>query len=62
VLEELAAACVTDADIHKITWQDVSRFLNWDPFTTIPRPQATDVDLTIRPRKEWADLYAQRTA
>ena len=69
VLDELASAGADDIDIDKITWRNASRFLNWDPFAVIPREQATvgalraqaaDVDLTVRPRKEWAELYAQR--
>ncbi|WP_036508113.1 amidohydrolase family protein, partial [Nocardia aobensis] len=69
VLAELEAAGADDADIDKITWQNACRFLNWEPFAHIPRDQASvgvlraqaaDVDLTVRPRKEWAELYAQR--
>jgi len=69
VLDELNAAGADDADINKITWENACRFLNWDPFAVLPREQATvgalraqatDVDLTIRPRKEWAELHAQR--
>lgn len=69
VLNELDAVGADDSDIDKITWQNASRFLNWDTFAHTPREQATvgalraqatDVDLTVRPRKEWAELYAQR--
>ncbi|MGW5919563.1 amidohydrolase family protein [Nocardia fluminea] len=67
VLEELDSAGADDSDIHQITWQNACRFLNWDPFAHVSREQATvaalresarDVDLTIRPRKEWAERYA----
>ncbi|PKV82229.1 amidohydrolase family protein [Nocardia fluminea] len=67
VLEELTSAGADDSDIHQITWQNACRFLNWDPFAHVSREQATvaalresarDVDLTIRPRKEWAERYA----
>ncbi|MEV4208458.1 amidohydrolase family protein [Nocardia salmonicida] len=67
VLEELTSAGADDSDIHQITWQNACRFLNWDPFTHISREEATvaalrnnarDVDLTIRPRAEWAERYA----
>jgi predicted TIM-barrel fold metal-dependent hydrolase len=67
VLEELTSAGADDSDIHQITWQNACRFLDWDPFAHVSREQATvaalretarDVDLTIRPRKEWAERYA----
>jgi predicted TIM-barrel fold metal-dependent hydrolase len=50
-------AGVSDADIHKITWQNVVRHFQYDPFQHIPRElcsvgalraQARDVDLTPR--------------
>ncbi|MCX4097104.1 amidohydrolase family protein [Nocardia sp. alder85J] len=71
VLNELNAAGASDEDINKITWENACRFLEWDPFAHIPkeqatvgalRAQATDVDLSIRSRTEWAKLYAQRVA
>ena len=58
-------------EIDKITWQNACRFFDWDPFAAVPREQATvgalraqatDVDMSIRSRKEWAALYAERTA
>ena len=58
-----------DSDINKITWENSSRFFGWDPFARTPKEQATvgalratatDVDVSIRPRKEWARLYAQK--
>jgi hypothetical protein len=36
VLAELTAADAYDADINQFTWQNASRFLNWDPFATSP--------------------------
>ncbi|TCJ30684.1 amidohydrolase family protein [Parafrankia sp. BMG5.11] len=69
VLNELNNAGATDEEIDKITWQNACRFFNWDPFSEIPKERATvgarraiatDVDTTIRSRKEWARLYAQR--
>jgi predicted TIM-barrel fold metal-dependent hydrolase len=69
VMGEMRAAGVADDEIHKITWQNSCRFFNWDPFTAVPkeqatvgalRAQATDVDTSIRSRKEWAQLYAER--
>ncbi|ABW10042.1 amidohydrolase 2 [Parafrankia sp. EAN1pec] len=69
VLNELNNAGATDEEIDKITWRNACRFFNWDPFSEIPKERATvgarraiatDVDTTIRSRKEWARLYAQR--
>lgn len=66
VLGELDAAGATDAEIDKITWQNSCRFFNWDPFSKIEREdatvgalraKATDVDVSIRSRAEWAKLY-----
>ena len=68
VLAELEAAGADDSDINKITWENSCRFFDWDPFTKRTRKQATvgalrasaaDVDVSIRPRKEWARLYAE---
>ena len=48
---------VPDDDIHKITWQNVQRHFQYDPFKHIPREQCTvgalraqakHVDLTVR--------------
>jgi hypothetical protein len=55
--------------INKITWENACRFFSWDPFARTPREQATvgalrakatDVDVLIRPRKEWTRLYAEK--
>ena len=71
VHDELESVGASDEDIHKITWQNACRFFGWDPFAVVPqekatvgalRAQATDVDTSIRSRKEWAALYAQRHA
>jgi hypothetical protein len=52
-----------------ITWQNACRFFSCDPFARTPRDEATvgalrakatDVDVSIRPRKEWARLYAEK--
>ena len=68
---ELAAVGASDEDIDKITWQNACRFFDWDPFSALPREAATvgalratatDVDVSIRSRKEWAALYAERQA
>jgi predicted TIM-barrel fold metal-dependent hydrolase len=63
--DELVAAKVADADIHKLTWENSGRFFNWDPFTHIPRRQATvgalrasavDVDTSRHPRSQWREV------
>jgi predicted TIM-barrel fold metal-dependent hydrolase len=59
---EFQAAGVPDDEIHKITWENASRFFNWDPFVHVKREDATvgalraaaaDVDTTRMPRAEW---------
>jgi hypothetical protein len=69
VYDELNRAGADDDDINKITWENSCRFFRWDPFTVKTREQstvgglralATDVDVTIRPRAEWAKLYESR--
>ena len=68
VMGELTAAGADD-EIHKITWENSCRFFRWDPFARTPREEATvkalrakatDVDVSIRPRKEWARPYAEK--
>jgi predicted TIM-barrel fold metal-dependent hydrolase len=69
VMAELRGAGADDSDINKITWRNACNFFGWDPFARTPREYATvkalrakgaDVDVSIRPRKEWARLYAQK--
>jgi DNA-binding SARP family transcriptional activator/predicted TIM-barrel fold metal-dependent hydrolase len=69
VFEELVNAGASDEDIDKITWRNAARFFDWDPFAVVPRQKATvgalrasatDVDTSIRSRKEWARLYAEQ--
>lgn len=71
VHDELRRAGCSDAEMDKITWQNACRFFNWDPFAAVPREQATvgalratatDVDTSIRSRKEWAARYAAKQA
>jgi predicted TIM-barrel fold metal-dependent hydrolase len=66
LLAELNAAGATDDEIHKITWQNSSRFFNHDTFKHIPRERANvaslralspDVDTTTRSRAEWRQRY-----
>ncbi|WP_040782778.1 amidohydrolase family protein [Rhodococcus ruber] len=63
---ELTAAGASDSDIDKITWQNSCRFFDWDPFKNVAKEEATvghlrklaaDVDVSIRPRAEWARLF-----
>jgi predicted TIM-barrel fold metal-dependent hydrolase len=69
MLAELNAAGASDSDINKISWENSARFFDFDPFTVIPKEQATvgalranatDVDVSIRPRAEWARMYAEK--
>jgi predicted TIM-barrel fold metal-dependent hydrolase len=62
VWSELQGAGCSDGEIHQITWENSLRFFDWDPFTHVPKEQATvgslralatDVDLTRHPRAEW---------
>jgi hypothetical protein len=55
--------------IDVIALENSGRFFGWDPFARTPKDQAsvgalrataTDVDTTIRPRKEWAARYAEK--
>jgi predicted TIM-barrel fold metal-dependent hydrolase len=61
---ELQRAGCTDAEIHKITWENACRFFDWDPFRHTPREQANvgvlraraaDVDVTRMSREEWKE-------
>ncbi len=59
---ELQDAQVADEEIHKITWQNASRFFDWNPFAHLAQEQATvgalralatDVDTTRMPKEQW---------
>ncbi|TMK58729.1 MAG: amidohydrolase, partial [Actinobacteria bacterium] len=61
-MKEFDDAGCTDAEIHKITWENATRFFDWDPFKHTPRDKATvgalraqakDVDTTRMSRNEW---------
>jgi hypothetical protein len=41
LLAQLEGAGMSDADIDKVTWGNVARFCSYDPFTVIPKEQAT---------------------
>ena len=62
--KELQDASCSDAEIHKITWENACRFFDWDPFAHTAREDATvaalraraeaaHVDVTRMPRAEW---------
>jgi len=60
--KEFQEAGCTDAEIHKMTWENTCRFFDWDPFEHTKREdatvgalraQATDVDVTRKPKAEW---------
>ena len=71
--KEMVDAGCTDGEMDQITWSNVARFFDYDPFQHIPkeqatvgalRAQATDVDTSIRSRTEWkklAEAQAQAT-
>ncbi|WP_426574451.1 amidohydrolase family protein [Aquihabitans sp. McL0605] len=59
---ELQDAGCSDEEIHKITWQNATRFFDWDPFKHVKREDATvgalrarstDVDVTRMPKADW---------
>jgi predicted TIM-barrel fold metal-dependent hydrolase len=59
---ELQHAGANDDEIHKITWENATRFFGWEPFAHLRREQATvgalralakDVDTTRMGRDEW---------
>jgi predicted TIM-barrel fold metal-dependent hydrolase len=67
VLAELQHVGANDDEINKITWQNTCRFFEWDPFTAVPKEQATvaslralatDVDTAPRSRAEHARRFA----
>jgi predicted TIM-barrel fold metal-dependent hydrolase len=60
--KEFQDAGVGDEEIHKITWENSTRFFGWDPFAHTPKDKATvgalralatDVDTTRMSREEW---------
>ena len=62
LINEFNGAGLTDAEMNKITWENTARFFDLDPFSIIKKEQssvgalralATDVDTTVRSRKEW---------
>ncbi len=67
-LAECEGANLTDEEIHKISWQNVARFCDYDPFTVIPKEEATvgalrklaqDVEIAEVPRETWKARYEE---
>jgi predicted TIM-barrel fold metal-dependent hydrolase len=69
VWEHIVEARCTDEEIDKITWQNASRWLHFDPFAQIAREdgnvgalraRAGDVDLQTRSKADYRAAYEQR--
>jgi predicted TIM-barrel fold metal-dependent hydrolase len=65
-LAECNGASLTDEEIDKVSWRNVARFLNYDPFTVVKKEDATvgalralaqDVETVEVPRKIWRERY-----
>lgn len=66
LINEFNGAGLSDAEMNKITWENTARFFDLDPFSIIKKEQssvgalralATDVDTTVRSRKEWRQRF-----
>ncbi|MFA7323198.1 MAG: amidohydrolase family protein [Candidatus Nanopelagicales bacterium] len=64
--KELMAANCSDEDIEMITWKNVARFFDWDPFKHTPKDQATvgalrslakEVDISTTSKNEYRARY-----
>lgn len=71
LMEELEGAGCTDEEIHKIGWENASRFFRWDPFQHTTREdatvgalrsRATDVDTEETSREEYRRRYEAAAA
>jgi predicted TIM-barrel fold metal-dependent hydrolase len=67
-LAECDGANLSDEDINKISWQNVARFLDYDPFSVIAKKNATvgalralapDVETGEVPREIWRARYEE---
>src|SRR5260370_16887562 len=67
VFDELQRAGCSDAEIHKITWQNTCRFFDHDPFEHTAQSDSTvgalralspDVDIATHTPQQWRPLYA----
>jgi hypothetical protein len=54
---ELEAAGCSDEDIDMITWKNVARFFDYDPFTSIPKEQANVGALRARAAAAGVDTH-----
>ena len=66
LINEFNGAGLSDGEMNKITWENTARFFDLDPFSIIKKEQssvgalralATDVDTTVRSRKEWRQRF-----
>jgi predicted TIM-barrel fold metal-dependent hydrolase len=66
LLSQCDGAGCSDEDIDQISWRNVARFVDFDPFAHIPKQQATvgalraraaDVDVSVVPRAEFRARY-----
>ncbi len=66
LLQQCEGAGMSDDDIDKVSWRNVARFCGYDPFSVIPKEQATvgalralstDVDTSEVSRSEWRKRY-----
>ena len=66
-MEEFVNANISDALIHKFTWENACRFYRWDPFLHLTREQttvsalralATDVDTRTTTKAAYRERYA----
>jgi predicted TIM-barrel fold metal-dependent hydrolase len=66
LLEQCNGASLSDDDIDKISWKNVARFCDYDPFAVIAKQEATvgalraqagDVDTSTVSRSEWRARY-----
>ena len=71
LLAELEGAGATDEEVEKISWQNATRFLGWDPFAHVSREEATvgrlralatDVDTSVVSRQEWRARFEAKVA
>ena len=69
LLQQCQDAGLSDADINKVTWENVARFCSYDPFAAIPKDQATvgalralspDVETGIVPRAEFKARFEEK--
>ncbi len=63
LMQQCVGAGLSDDDIDQISWKNVARFCDYDPFAFIPREQATVGALRVRgSRRRHLDRLAERMA